>query len=140
MKENQTMQDIRWKQRVDNLQTAYQRLQHAIQVNEQTPDNDLIQMALIKAFEMTFELSWKTMKDYLNYNGIDVKLPREVIKQAFANDIIIDGQLWMDMLEDRNLMAHTYDEARAIKAVNHICQHYIAGLNDLHQYLLARLP
>ena len=134
------MQDIRWKQRVDNLQTAYQRLQHAIQVNEQTPDNDLIQMALIKIFEMTFELSWKTMKDYLNYNGIDVKLPREVIKQAFANDIIADGQLWIDMLEDRNLMAHTYDEARAIKAVNHICQHYIAGLNDLHQYLLARLP
>lgn len=133
------MQDIRWKQRFDNLQSVYQRLQHAIQVNEQTPDNDLIQMALIKAFEMTFELSWKTMKDYLNYNGIDVKLPREVIKQAFANDIITDGQLWMDMLEDRNLMAHTYDEARAIKAVNHICQHYIAGLNDLHQYLFARL-
>jgi nucleotidyltransferase substrate binding protein (TIGR01987 family) len=135
-----TMQDIRWKQRFDNLQSAYQRLQHAIQVNEKTPNNDLIQMALIKAFEMTFELSWKTMKDYLNYNGIDVKLPREVIKQAFANDIIINGQLWMDMLEDRNLMAHTYDEARAMKAVNHICQHYIAGLNDLHQYLLARLP
>ena len=134
------MQDIRWKQRFDNLQSAYQRLQHAIEVNEQTPDNDLIQMALIKAFEMTFELSWKTMKDYLNYNGIDVKLPREVIKQAFANDIIVNGQLWMGMLEDRNLMAHTYDEARAIKAVNHICQHYIAGLNDLHQYLLARLP
>lgn len=140
MKENQAMQDIRWKQRFENLQSAYQRLQHAIEVNAQTPDNDLIQMALIKAFEMTFELSWKTMKDYLNYNGIDVKLPREVIKQAFANDIIIDGQLWIDMLEDRNLMAHTYDEARAIKAVNHICQHYIAGLNDLHQYLLARLP
>jgi len=133
------MQDIRWKQRFENLQSAYQRLQHAIQINEQTPNNDLIQMALIKAFEMTFELSWKTMKDYLNYNGIDVKLPREVIKQAFANDIIIDGQLWMDMLEDRNLMAHTYDEARAIKAVNHICQRYIAGLDELHQYLLARL-
>ena len=140
MKENQAMQDIRWKQRFENLQSAYQRLQHAIEVNAQTPDNDLIQMALIKAFEMTFELSWKTMKDYLNYNGVDVKLPREVIKQAFANDIIVNGQLWMDMLEDRNLMAHTYDEARAIKAVNHICQHYIAGLNDLHQYLLARLP
>ncbi len=133
------MQDIRWKQRFENLQSAYQRLQHAIQINEQTPNNDLIQMALIKAFEMTFELSWKTMKDYLNYNGIDVKLPREVIKQAFANDIITDGQLWIDMLEDRNLMAHTYDEARAIKAVNHICQRYIAGLDELHQYLLARL-
>lgn len=134
-----TQQNIRWKQRYENLQSAYQRLQHAVQANAQTPNNDLIQMALIKAFEMTFELSWKTMKDYLKYNGIDVKLPREVIKQAFANDIIIDGQLWIDMLEDRNLMAHTYDEARALKAVSHICQRYMGGLEQLHQYLLARL-
>lgn len=129
-------EDIRWKQRFDNLQSAFQTLQQAVQANEQTPDNKLIQMALIKAFEMTFELSWKTMKDYLKYNGVDTKMPREVIKQAFANDIITDGQLWIDMLEDRNLMAHTYDEARALKAVNHICQRYMAGLEQLHQYLL----
>lgn len=132
-------QDIRWKQRFENLQSAYQRLQHAVEANAQRPDNDLIQMALIKCFEMTFELSWKTMKDYLKYNGIDVKLPREIIKQAFANDMIIDGQLWIDMLEDRNLMAHTYDEALARKAVDHICQRYAAGLEQLHQYLITRL-
>jgi len=132
-------QDIRWQQRFDNLQSAYQRLQNAVHANAQTPNDELIQMALIKAFEMTFELSWKTMKDYLNFNGIDVKLPREIIKQAFANDLIVDGQLWMDMLEDRNLMAHTYDEARALKAVNHICQRYMTGLEQLHQYLKARL-
>jgi len=133
------MQDIRWKQRFDNLQSAYRRLQQAVQANGQEPDNELIQMALIKAFEMTFELSWKTMKDYLKYNGIDVKLPREIIKQAFANDIIIDGQLWIDMLEDRNLMAHTYVEARALKAVQHICERYMTGLEQLQQYLYARL-
>jgi len=74
------------------LQFAYGKLQEAIKVNEQMPENDLIKMALIKGFEMTFELSWKTMKDFLNYDGIDVKLPREIIKHAFANDIITDGQ------------------------------------------------
>ncbi|OHC74194.1 MAG: hypothetical protein A3G18_08330 [Rhodospirillales bacterium RIFCSPLOWO2_12_FULL_58_28] len=132
-------EDIRWKQRFDNLQSAYQRLRRAVQANAQAPDNDLFQMALVKAFEMTFELSWKTMKDYLKYNGVEVKLPREVIKQAFANDIIADGQLWIDMLEDRNLMAHTYDEARALEAVDHICRRYMTGLEQLHQYLLARL-
>lgn len=132
-------QDIRWKQRFENLQSAFQRLQHAVQANAQTPSDELIQMALIKVFEMTFELSWKTMKDFLKYNGVDVKLPREVIKQAFAHDIINDGQLWIDMLKDHNLMAHTYDEARAQKAVNHICQRYMAGLEQLHQYLIARL-
>ena len=43
------------------------------------------------------------------------------------------------MLEDRNLMAHTYDEARALKAVQHICERYMAGLEQLQQYLYARL-
>ena len=132
-------QDIRWKQRFDNLQSAYQRLQYAIQENAKAPDNELIQMALIKAFEMTFELSWKTIKDFLKFNGIDAKLPREIIKQAFANNIIADGQLWIDMLENRNLMAHTYDQARAQKAVNDIAQQYLAGLEQLYQYLLARM-
>lgn len=134
-----TEQDIRWKQRFSNLQSASQRLRQAIEANAATPGNDLIQMALIKAFEMTFELSWKTMKDYLNYNGVDVKLPREVIKQAFANELVSDGQMWIDMLEDRNLMAHTYDQVRATKAVNHICQRYITGLDALHDFLQARL-
>lgn len=133
------MQDIRWQQRFDNLNSAYSRLLQAVEANQKEPENQLVQMALIKGFEMTFELSWKTMKDYLKYNGVDVKLPRDVIKQAFANDLIADGQMWIDMLEDRNLMAHTYDEARALEAVNHICQRYLTGLEQLHQYLRARL-
>ena len=43
------------------------------------------------------------------------------------------------MLENRNLMAHTYDQARALKAVNDISQQYLAGLEQLYQYLLARM-
>ncbi len=96
-------------------------------------------MAPIKALEMSFELAWKTMKDYLNYNGISMKLPHEVIEQAFANDIVVDGQSWIDMLEDRKLIAHTYDEARAREAIAHICQRYMAALAALHAYLSERL-
>lgn len=132
-------QDIRWKQRFENLQSTYKLLQEAIAANQQTPNNSLMQMALIKSFEMTFELSWKTMKDFLQYNGIDVKLPREIIKQAFTNDIIIDGQLWIDMLEDRNLMTHTYDEERAQSAILHICESYMTALTQLQDYLQERL-
>jgi len=133
------MQDIRWQQRFNNWKAAYLRLQEAVDANTQTPHNTLIEMALIKGFEMTFELSWKTMKDFLKYNGIDVSLPREVIKNAFAHNIITDGQVWIDMLEDRNLMAHTYDEARAQKAVEHICNRYLIALRDLQHYLQERL-
>lgn len=126
--------DVRWRQRFENLEAAHQNLQLAVRANFKTPGDILIQMALIKSFEMTFELSWKTMKDYLNYSGIDVKLPREVIKQAFANALISDGQVWIDMLEERNLMAHTYDEAQALKAVDHICNRYISCIEDLFQF------
>jgi hypothetical protein len=74
--------DVRWQQRFNYFQSSYQRLQQAVQANVQSPDDALIQMALIKAFEMTFELLWKTLKDYLNFNGIDAKLSREVITKA----------------------------------------------------------
>ncbi|MDP3877170.1 MAG: HI0074 family nucleotidyltransferase substrate-binding subunit [Methylobacter sp.] len=133
------MNDIRWKQRFENLQAAYQLLQEAIAAHKDMPENHLIEMALIKSFEMTFELSWKTLKDYLAFNGIDVKFPREIIKQAFATDIIVDGQLWIDMLEERNLMAHVYNHASALKATESICAHYQLGLAQLHHYLLDRL-
>jgi len=104
--------DIRWKQHFDNLQRAY---------------------------EFTFELSWKTLKDFLAYNGIDAKLPRDVLKQAFATGLIRDGQLWIDMLEERNLMAHTYDDARARQAVRLIQEHYLAGLQQLHDLFSTKL-
>ena len=131
--------DIRWKQRFDNLQRAYQRLRWALESHQQDPDNDLIRMAVIKAYEFTFELSWKTLKDFLAYNGIDAKLPREVLKQAFATGLVINGQLWIDMLEERNLMAHTYDDARARKAVDQIQERYLGGLQQLHDMLTTKL-
>lgn len=131
--------EIRWQQRFDNLQRAYRRLGWALEMQQQDPESDLIRMAVIKAYEFTFELSWKTLKDFLAYNGIDAKLPREVLKQAFATGLITDGQLWIDMLEERNPMAHTYDDSRAKKAVQLIQEHYLAGMEQLHDLLKTKL-
>ena len=131
-------EDIRWKQRFNNLQLAYARLRKTVAANADLPDDEMIQMALVKSLEMTFELAWKTMKDYLKFNGIDVKLPREVIKQAYANDIIVDGQMWIDMLENRNVMAHVYDEALAHETVCRICHSYMSALQQLHDFLMER--
>ena len=131
--------DIRWKQRFDNLQRAYRRLRWALEIHQQDPSDELIHMAVIKAYEFTFELSWKTLKDFLAYNGIDAKLPREVLKQAFATGLVSDGQLWIDMLEERNLMAHTYDDTRARIAVDQIQERYLGGLQQLHNMLTTKL-
>ena len=68
------------------------------------PENEVIGMAVIKAFEFSFELSWKTLKDLLNHEGIEALMPREVLRQAFAVGLLKEGQLWIDMLEQRNLV------------------------------------
>ena len=130
--------DIRWQQRFANLQKALGQLQAAIAEHRRDTANELIVIALIKAYEFSFELSWKTLKDLLAWNGLDVKLPREVLKQAFATGLIENGQLWIDMLEQRNLMAHTYDQARANQAAELICLHYWQELQWLRQSLQER--
>lgn len=131
--------DVRWKQRFDNLQRALRQLEAAVQAHQALPDNELMVIALIKAYEFCFELSWKTLKDLLAWNGIDAKLPREVIKQAFAHGLLENGQIWIDMLEQRNQLTHTYDQAKAEAATRLITDRYLTELLWLRQSLLQRL-
>lgn len=69
--------------------------------------------ATIQRFEFTFEICWKTLKNFFFDQGIEVSYPKDVIKQAYADKIIDDEILWLQMLKDRNLTSHTYDEALA---------------------------
>jgi len=134
------MSKIRYKQRFENLEKAFLKFQHTLTELEKNSKNEIYQLALIQAFEFTYELSWKTLKDYLKYSGIkEVNLPREVFKQAFANALIQDGQVWIEMLEDRNLMAHTYDEKRAEKAIFNITKKYAPAIRDLFLFFKSKL-
>jgi nucleotidyltransferase substrate binding protein (TIGR01987 family) len=103
--------DIRWKQRFENLSLAASNLKAAINL----PTPDIFQRAgMIQFFEMSFELAWKTLQDYLQYQGVlEIKTPRAVIKKAFEVGLIRDGETWLRALEDRNLTSHTYNEETA---------------------------
>jgi len=64
--------------------------------------------------------------------------PRNVIKEAFAARILSDGQVWIDMLDHRNLLSHTYNEATFDKAVLAIRDRYLKAIEELHHWLLER--
>lgn len=129
------MEDIRWKQRFQNYERALERLQEALDAIEQAPDNRLYQMATIQAFEFTIELGWKLLKDYLQFEGVrEVSLPRDVVKQAFHHQVIIDGQAWIDMLEARNKTSHTYDDAQAAKVIQQIQIAFVPALKQAYTY------
>ncbi|PKG37514.1 nucleotidyltransferase [Psychromonas sp. Urea-02u-13] len=66
---------------------------------------------IVKRFEFTYEMSWKAIKRVLNMLGIEeVKSPRACFKEAYAQELITDQTIWLDMIEMRNLSSHTYDE------------------------------
>ena len=103
--------EIRWKQRFSNYKKALSLLENALKIEQP----DIVQKAgIIQFFEMCCELSWKVLKDYLEEQGFnDVNTPRNAIKKAFEIGIIENGHAWMDLLVDRNLSVHTYDEKKA---------------------------
>ncbi len=57
---------------------------------------------LIQFYEMSFELAWKIMKDYLDEQGFVVNSPRQAIKQTFQIGLIENGHVWIN-LEFRSL-------------------------------------
>jgi len=134
------MTDIRWKQRFDNFSKAGKKLDKFVSEMEGNPDSETNKLALIQVFEFTFELAWKTLKDYLTEEGFsDAKSPRSAIKVAFNNDFILGGQVWIDMLADRNLMSHAYDEDNADLAVDHIMDSYHEEINLLIKFFEERI-
>ena len=70
------------------------------------------------------ELCWKTLKRFLLVEGIEAYTPKEVLKQAFQSHWISEESLWLDMLNDRNLMSHIYQESQAISIYRRIPQYY----------------
>ena len=122
-------QDIRWKQRFQNFSKSMHHLENALQI----PNPDIVQKAgIIQFFEMSFELAWNMVKDYLEQQGfVDIKSPRSALKKAFETGIIENGHDWMDLLVDRNLTAHTYDDQKATEVERLIKNKYFPLLNAL---------
>jgi len=114
--------DIRWLQRFQNFNKAFSQLEIYI---SQDGLNKLEEQGLIKAFEYTYELSWKTLQDLLEEKGYtDVRGPKPVIQQGFQDGYIADGEAWMRMHVSRNLTSHTYNEETANEIVEKIRDEY----------------
>jgi nucleotidyltransferase substrate binding protein (TIGR01987 family) len=124
--------DIRWQQRFGNFRQALARLREAVELSQQRSLSDLERQGLIKTFEFTHELSWKTLKDFLVSRGVsDLFGSRDTTREAFAQGLINDGETWMEMIRHRNLSSHTYDEAMVLEIVAAVVTTYLAAFEEL---------
>ncbi|MFR2317734.1 nucleotidyltransferase substrate binding protein [Terrisporobacter sp.] len=132
----ENLKEIRWKQRFENFDKSYKLLK---KYSNQEITTELERAGIIQFFEMTFELAWKVLKDYLESEGYMVKSPRETVKQAFQIGLIDNGHIWIDALSNRNLTTHTYDEELATKMTSEILNAYLPELDKLYNKLSKEL-
>jgi nucleotidyltransferase substrate binding protein (TIGR01987 family) len=122
----------RWRQRFQSFEKAFLYFEKDIEKETYSP---LEACGLVHEFESTFELAWKSTKDYLYEQGIETTFPRAALKEAFNTQIIKDGHIWIEMLEKRNELSHTYNEEVASNAVEIIKNKYYPAVNQVYQYL-----
>ena len=126
-------EDIRWQQRFSNFNKAFNQLERFIAEKEL---NEMEVQGLIKAFEYTYELAWKTLQDLLKEKGYDNIIgPKPVIEQSFQDGYIINGKDWLRMHNSRNLTIHTYDEKTALEIVEAIQVSYFGLFKELRTRL-----
>ena len=102
--------DVRWKQRFENYKRALNQLETALHEYADT-NLDIIKEGIIQRFEFTHELAWKLMQDILQSEGVvDILGSRTATRMAFNRGLIQQGDIWLEMVKNRNITVHTYDE------------------------------
>jgi nucleotidyltransferase substrate binding protein (TIGR01987 family) len=129
--------DVRWRQRLSNLDGALTQLAQAVQLAASRELSELEKQGLIQAFEFTHELSWNVMKDYLEYQGggAPVSGSRDATREAFNRGLISDGAPWMEMIKSRNQTSHTYNKAVAQTIVQKICDEYCTAFQQFRDHM-----
>lgn len=114
-----------------NLKKAYSRLKEVSDIYD--GKNDIIRDSLIQRFEFTYELTHKTLKEFMKYLGVTLEnsFPRTIFKKAFVNNLISDDAVWINLLEDRNLTSHIYNENMSDEIADRIVTKYVPAIEEL---------
>lgn len=114
--------DIRWLQRFANYNKALLQLRRFILKNEL---NEFEEQGLIKSFEYTYELAWNTIKDFYEDQGeVGIQGSKDAVRLGFKRGLITNGEAWLEMIENRKLTVHTYNEATALEISRLIKKRY----------------
>ncbi len=126
------MEELRWKQRFEHYTKALEQLEMANKLYQTRTLSTLESQGVIQVFEVTQELSWKVLKDFLEFQGYDeIYGSKNAIRIAFNVGLLQNAEVWMDMIKSRNLMSHTYDEQEMLRIVELIFSEYRAEFETL---------
>lgn len=124
-------QDIRWKQRFANFKNAFKQLKNAKELQKERDFTELELQGVIQAFEVSQELSWKVLKDFLEAQGkTDLFGSKNAVKEAFNVGLINNGEIWFQMIRSRNMTSHIYDQSEILAILEIILKEYVDAFID----------
>jgi len=91
---------------------AHSRLKEAINIKE---ESDIKRDAVIKRFEFTYELLWKTYKKIARLEKLDYFNPKACFQFAFKSGLIDDEGVFLEIIDARNKTSHVYSQEEAKK-------------------------
>ena len=99
------------------------------------PPYDVVTMTgLVNLFSICFEQSWKAMKEILEEHGYSegkTGSPKMIIKLAYSAGMIQDERGWLELLDKRNELAHSYNEKVALSIIEKVKERYLGLFQDL---------
>ncbi len=103
--------DVRWQQRLENYVLALSQLKEAFQLHQTRALSELENQGVIQAFEYTHELAWNVLKDYFQDQGsTSITGSKDATREAFQKGLIVNGQVWMEMVKSRNNTSNAYNK------------------------------
>ena len=129
--------DVRWKQRFSNYKKSLGVLKRGLELEKERELSELERGGFIQAFEFTQELSWKVIKDFIEEKGGGEKIygSKDAVRQGLNRGLLSSGEIWMKMIEARNISCHTYDEAGSKNLVKNITENFIPCFVELENTL-----
>ena len=117
--------DQRIKNKLQQFDKALSTLKECLDAD--IKNNLFVRDSAIQRFEYSVELSWKILKLFLSERfGNDVFSPKECFRSLLTNKLITAGEteLFLTMIDDRNLASHTYDETFIEKLILKLPDYY----------------
>lgn len=120
----------------NEIKYSFKKLDKAITRLEEGCSNakdELDKDGVIKRFEFTFEIFWKTLKIFLEDQGILCKSPKSCLIEGFRFGMFSDEAVYLNMLEDRNLTSHVYDQLTSNEIFERIRKEYLKAFIEFRK-------
>ena len=104
--------------------------------NYKEPYDNVVLTGLVGLYEITFEQSWKMMKEILQNHGYEegaTGSPKIFLKTAYKAGMIKDEELWLRALQARNNVTYSYNQKIALSIVSEAKTEFYKMFVDLKE-------